>query len=279
MKSKLSLPILAVALVWLPLAPAQDAKPEGTPVSLKIDLVAWGNDIPGLSIKANGRGEEVTALAFRYSKPLKYSGGNILEIYQDPNAQAEQSAKMERLARESMEANPELGPARRSPSPPPSAAAPSGPAEPKVVATATLPTNSQRVTVLLAPGMDGQFQCYVIDDDPSRLPFGRLRVHNMAPVPVALRFNDQPVKEMAAREAILVQPQKNNQVIYELAYKKDGQWKMQENNLVKVMPAEQAQMIILKSNASFFTSSDGSSSGFLQSVVLRRTREPEPTQP
>ena len=279
MKSKLSLPILAAMLAWLPSAPAQDAKPEGTPVSLKIDLVAWGNDIPGLSIKANGRGEEVTALAFRYSKPLKYSGGNILEIYQDPNAQAERAAKMEKLMRESLEANPELGPARRPSATPPSSVTPSGPVEPKVVATVTLPTNSQRVTVLLAPGASGQFQAYVIDDDPSRLPFGRLRVHNMAPIPVALRFNDQPVKEMAAREAVLVQPQKNNQVIYELAYKKDGQWKMQENNLIKVLPTEQAQMIILKSNASFFTSSDGSTSGFLQSVVLRRTREPEPAAP
>jgi hypothetical protein len=53
---------------------------------------------------------------------------------------------------------------------------------------------------------------------------------------------------------------------------------MQENNLLKVMPDEQAQMIILKSDDSYFKSSDGSRTGFLQVVTLRRSRN-EPVEP
>lgn len=45
---------------------------------------------------------------------------------------------------------------------------------------------------------------------------------------------------------------------------------MQENNIIPVRPAEQAQMLILKSENSYFTSSDGSRGGFLQIVTLRR---------
>ena len=73
MKSKL------LTLVFVAIASAASAQ-----VSLKADLVSWGEDIQGLTLKSAGKGEPVTALAFRYSKPVHYSGPEVMEIHQDP---------------------------------------------------------------------------------------------------------------------------------------------------------------------------------------------------
>ena len=48
---------------------------------------------------------------------------------------------------------------------------------------------------------------------------------------------------------------------------------MQENNLFPVRENEQVHFIVTRSNASFFTSSDGSRAGFLQTAILRRSGE------
>ena len=58
-----------------------------------------------------------------------------------------------------------------------------------------------------------------------------------------------------------------------MAYQKDGEWVEQENNIATVRADEQAQLIVLQSDASFFASNDGSHSGFLQTVVLRRSKK------
>ena len=125
----------------------------------------------------------------------------------------------------------------------------------------------------MAPADAGTFTAYVIDDDPSKLPLGQLRIHNLSPLPVAMRCNGKPDKELKTRETFIV-PAKTEQLIYELAYKLGDEWKMQENNVIPVRATEQAQMIILKSDNSFFLSTDGSSGGFLQIVTLRRGPSP-----
>ena len=61
--------------------------------------------------------------------------------------------------------------------------------------------------------------------------------------------------------------------IYQLAYKKDDGWKIQENNIIPVRANEQTQMIILRSRNQYFLSADGASGGFLQMVTLRRWNE------
>jgi len=244
----------AALLVFLHVssAGAQDA-------SLKLDLVSWGTDIPGLTLKAGGGGNPVTALAFRYSKPVTYSGPAILEIHQDPDLAAAATADSKNNA------------------PIPAELAKRREKDTTIVALANLPAGSRRATILIAPASAGTYQTFVIDDDPTKLPFGQLRLHNYSPIKIALRCNGKETKELKARESYLVQP-KDDQVIYELAYDNQGVWKMQENNIIMVPKDEQVQFIVLKSEADFFTSADGSRSGFLQTVALRRSAK-EPVEP
>lgn len=248
-------------------------------ISTKIDLVAWGEDIHGLTLGSPEKERCVTALGFRYSEPVSYSGPVTVKIFQNLAAVAEADAAM-RAQVEEANKNQEGRPVKVVPLPQ-RAAPPAGkPGEaPPPVALAMIPAGSRRVTILLAPAANGTFRTYVIDDDPTKLPFGRLRVHNLSPLVIALRCNGGQPAEIKPQQTLVVQPQANRQVVYELAYQHEGRWKIQENNLVKIVSDEQAQMVILKSNDAFFTSSDGSTGGFLQSVVLRRPRESAPAAP
>jgi len=247
MKSKLLTLAIATFAAIASVASAQ--------VSLKADLVSWGEDIPGLTLKSGGKGEPVTALAFRYSKPVNYSGPEVMEIHQDPAM----AAKATEGSQNTAAIPPELAERRKK--------------EPTLVALAKLPVGSRRVTVLIAPLSAGTYQTYVIDDDPTKLPFGQLRILNYSPVKIAMRCNGKAAKEMKTKDSFAVPPQPDGQVVYELAYDNQGKWKMQENNLLAVGPKEQVQLIVLKSDADFFTNSDGGRSGFLQKVVLRRPAE------
>ena len=266
--------IIALACLCLLVAPA--AAQQGNDVSLKIDFISWGNQIRGLALKPGSNKGTVTALSFRYSTPVAYSGPPLMEIYQTADTAAPPAPKPTAadLAQEShpllppvdSDTNPKAGPKqglalelekRRK-------------KEPTLVALAALPGgNCRRATVLLGPADSGTFIAYVIDDDPTKLPVGQVRIHNLCQFPIAMRCNGSPSKELKTRDAIIVPP-KNNQLIYELAYKVDEQWEMQENNVIPVRPKEQTQMIVLKSKNSFFLSSDGSAGGFLQVVTLRR---------
>lgn len=271
--------IYSTALLILALALPVSAQEEGENVSLRIDFVSWGDDIQGLKL---GRGQEFTALAFRYSEPVNYSGSRILEISQTSNT--EQDAEFERMREERRKRDAEAGlPVPQNIPKAPRATAADGTGEkvppaieagrkknPDLVALVNLPANSRRVTVLLAPGPAGTFLTQVIDDDPSRLPAGRVRIHNFSPHLIALRSPAQQPKQLKNRESYVAVPQ-DGTLIYELAYQLDGEWEIQENNLVTVPPTDQVQMVILQSDAEFFTSTSGSRGGFLQTVILRRT--------
>lgn len=270
--------LAAVMLIGTVACFAQAANQDkGTPVTMKIDLVAWGPDIAGLTLGAAGNKKEyVTALAFRYSKAVVYAGSNLLEIHQDQEVAAQVQAAnvpISKNDRKSGSHQPSPSPPPPPPVMPPAKAKPGDKSD--VVAHAVLPLDSKRVTILLAPGKNNTYITYVIDDDPSKLPFGRLRIHNMSPLVVALRCNGKKPIEINPKGVVTVPPEKNH-VIYELAYKLGETWRMQENNLLTVQDNEQAQMIILKSEDSYFVSSDGSKGGFMQMVVLRRWKEVDP---
>ena len=49
---------------------------------MKIDVVAWGDAIGGLSFKSGKKDGRITAQAFSYSEPVTYSGPRVLEIQQ-----------------------------------------------------------------------------------------------------------------------------------------------------------------------------------------------------
>jgi hypothetical protein len=132
--------------------------------------------------------------------------------------------------------------------------------------------------VLLAPAGGNTYQAYVINDDPTLLPLGKLRIHNLSPMTIAMRCNGQTPKEIKTRETFTTTAP-NQQVIYELAYQAGDEWKVQENNMLLIRPNEQTQLIILRSTNQFFLSADGSAGGFLQTVVLRRGQNnPEGTR-
>lgn len=261
MKSRLLLTLLPLLMTAAPALRAQEPAAPAVPastgkVSMKLDIVSWGGDLTGLTFKSAGAGQPITALAFRYSKPINYSGPDVLEIFQSPADAAKATSGIENGA----PVPADLQKRRKD--------------DPTLVAIAKLPLNSSRATVLIAPAQGGTYQTFVIDDDPSKLPFGKLRIHNYSPLRIAMRCNNGKAgKEMAIKDTFVVDPVKG-EVLYELAYQKDSKWKTQENNVIPVAGNEQVQLVVLQSKADFFQSSDGSRSGFLQTVVLRRAAEP-----
>lgn len=244
---------------------------------MKIDVVAWGNAIGGLSFKAGRKEGAITAKSFTYSEPIAYSGPRILQIHQSGSGAVDQAQGTSTPEDQEHQSHP-----LPLPGPESGAAAPQTPLakelakrrkeDASIVALVPLPTNTRRATVLLAPAAAGTYQGYVIDDDPSKLPVGKLRVHNLAPMPIAMQFSGGQRKEMRPRETFLVNPS-NGAAVYRLAYRAGDEWKIQESNIIRVRPDEQTQFIVLKSSNQFFLSADGSSGGYLQLVTLRRQAE------
>lgn len=243
---------------------------------MQIDVVAWGDAIGGLSFKSGKKEGAITAHAFTYSEPLKYSGPRVLEIHQTGSGEVEQpegTSTPEDKEHESIPLPlPKPKPGATPQTPIGKELAKRREKEPTLVALVPLPTNTRRATVLLAPAAGGTYQGYVINDDPSRFPLGKLRVHNLAPMPVAMQFSGGQRKEMKRGDTFTVNPV-NGAAVYKLAYKAGAQWKLQENNIIPVYPDEQTQLIVLKSTNQFFLSADGASGGYLQLVTLRRRAE------
>jgi hypothetical protein len=271
-KSKRFLHALCVA--FLGLAPALSAQEES--VSMKIDVVAWGDDIHGLAFKKGDSDGKISALGFRYSaEPVSYSGARLMEIYQTGSGPAKPVAvvSQEDKDHELMplvveEPKPAAGEEARTPLA--VELEKRRKENPSLVALAQLPGAScKRATILLAPAANGTFIAYVIDDDPSKLPPGKLRVHNLSPNEITLRCNGRENKELKTRGTHVFNPA-NNTIIYELAYKQREEWVVQGNNILSIQPTEQVQMIVLRSRNQYFLSADGSSGGFLQIVTLRR---------
>ena len=75
--------IISLACLMLLAAPAHAQ--QGTDVSMKIDVVAWGDEIKGLSFKPGSSKGDISAMGFRYSKPVAYSGPVVMAIYQSMN--------------------------------------------------------------------------------------------------------------------------------------------------------------------------------------------------
>ncbi len=257
MKSKPVFQSLLVPLaLLLPAALASGQAAAPAQVAMKLDMVSWGNHIEGLRIKSRGNDLPFTAHSFEYSTPVDYAGPAIMEIYGSGGAGAAPAEAAPGEAPPAGNLLAELAKRRKE--------------KPDLVALALLPAGSKHATVLLAAMPGGIYQTYVIDDDPAKLPPGRLRIHNQTPIPIAVRCNRTTTAELKLGQSTVVKPV-DRSVIYELAYERNGKWKMQENNIVTVEDADQVQLIVLKSDADFFTSGDGSRGGFLQTVILRRT--------
>lgn len=264
--------LLATTLLALATAAQAQAQNE---VAMKLDVVAWGDSIGGLSFKTPKGDGKIVARAFTYSDPVSYSGPRLLAIHQSgstevaqddlsstPDDEAHQSVPLPlpepKLTADDTPVSAELARRREE--------------EPTLVALAALPANSRRATILLAPAAAGTYRAYVIDDDPSKLPPGSLRAHNLSPFRIALQFAGQRQRELKPGENFVLRTT-GGHAAYRLAYRQGDQWIVQENNLIPTPDNQQTQFVVLKSDNRFFLSSDGASGGFLQSVTL--TRDPE----
>lgn len=269
MKSKTLCGALAAALLATSLHAESDEI-----VSVQIDVVAWGDDIRGLSFKSGKqKGGDITARGFRYSEPIRYTGPRLLEIHKSGDSAPESAAPMseedkkhELIPLPAVEIEKAGGGAEL---PVPERLAKLREKDPTLVSLIHLPADTRRITILLAPAAEGTFSGYVINDDPSKLPLGMLRVHNLSPHTIAMQFGGGKQKEMEPRKAMLVAAP-GGFAVYKLAYKDGEEWKVQENNILPVPPDEQAQLIVLRSANQFFLSADGTPGGHLQLVALRR---------
>lgn len=271
MKSNLLIISIGSFLLALTATAQDQAQAQAQNVNTLIDVVAWGDDIQGLSLGKPPGGEElVHAQAFRYGEPVKYQGSQLLAIYQSDVPQqslvfisAEEEKEIVRplnpLETKTPAADGEI----------PKHLAERRKLEPNLVALVSLPANSRRITLLLAPGPQKTFQGYVIDDDPTRLPVGKLRVHNLSSNEVALHFGGGKKRQLKPQESFFVEA-KENFMTYRLAYLLENKWKIQESNVLPLRSNEQCQMFILRSDNPFFLSSDGSRNGYMQMVILRR---------
>lgn len=242
---------------------------------MKIDFVAWGNTITGLSFKPDDKNSAITAEAFRYTIPISYKGEQLMEIHQtgDGRVLEEEVSDEDRMHQSIPLAPTDAGNAvKATDSPLAKKLKELKKDKPTLVALVSLPT-ANRCTVLLAPMGKGLYQSYVIEDDPSKLPLGQVRVLNLSPHRIQMGFNNTTSKELATSEAFVV-PASKGGIIYEMAYLLEKKWVIQENNMLAVTPDEQVQLIVLKSNNQYFLSADGSRSGFLQIVRLKRKPKP-----
>ncbi len=252
-------------------------------VSLKLDIVAWGDEIRGLSLKSGETGA-IIALPFRYSDPVTYSGPAVMEIFRTGDGDVKHLPPPT--------ADDKKHQLHPLPAAPADVISPDG--QPKsplaleldkrrakhsnLVALAPIPAGCTHATVLLAPLGNGTFQAYVIDDDPAKLPLGEVRVHNLSTYEIAVRCNNNGTKTLKTRDAFVAKAP-DGYFIYELTYLQDGEWKYQENNVIPIRPTDQSQVIILSSDNAFFRSGDGSKNGFLQIVTLRRFPKAPPKAP
>ena len=265
--------LLGLLVGWGFLPALAQEQPE---VDVRIDFVAWGDAIGGLTLDAKKAEGEIKARSFQYSEPVRYRGPRVLKLHQTGSSEAEEAPLPmtdEDREHESIplpEAEIRKG-AKGLPAVPPALLA-LREEEPTLVSLIALPQGARRVTVLLAPAAEGTYQGYVIDDDPTKLPVGRLRVHNLSPHPILMTLNGRKTEPMKPRAKTMIAAPAGH-VIYQLAYQKEGEWIVQENNILPVQPDEQTQLIVLKSTNQFFQSSDGASGGYLQMVTLTRSAD------
>jgi len=258
------------------------AQNDGAQVSMRIDFVSWGEDLSGLEVRTGKRGQPVQALAFRYSEPIQYSGPQILTLTlalgQDDGKEAREKAEAYEKWLQSEDAEGLDLPAavflpkvaeKTIEGEIPKALAQAREKDPSLAALVKLPASSRRVTILLAPGPDRSLRSHIFDDDPTRQPPGTVRVHNLSPYPVSLLTASGKPIELLPGKGFLGHTLRGT-FAYELAYRADRDWKIQENNLISIDADERVHMMILQNDSSFFTSSDGSRGGFMQVAFLRR---------
>ena len=245
-------------------------------VRLKVDLVSWGSPASGLTLKSL-KGKTTKAESFTYNETLTYSGPQVLSIYQveveEPDEEEEEN--------EGGDESPARPIAPPEPSKPVDLDKIKSPLvkrlferrkkEPELVCLVSLPSDSRHVTILLAPSLQGTFKPYVIDDDPNKLPEGKLRIHNLTGFPVGIeQINGKQKAPIAPNKHFLFDPDDGDRFKYKISYMKGKEWKKVTDNVIRVPAEQQTQLVVLQSNNDFFVNTDGGRQGFFQYTLLQR---------
>lgn len=264
------------------------ALPEEKTVSMQIDFVAWGDDIKNLSCGKSHDRKQFDALAFRYSEPIDYRGPAVLELHRSASSganDADEATREQALRDQQALQNPS---AKQKPSP--QSKSPQSAqhntivdkksalhrelekrreTEPTLLALIPLPPAVRRVTILLTPLTAELYRGFVINDDPSKLPFGKIRIHNLSSNLIGIQQQGKKLIELPSGTFAMAEPIRG-QFVYELSYREGKNRRIQENNLLRVPEREQCQMFIVESDHVFFQASDGTRNGKYQVVILRR---------
>jgi len=250
-------------------------------VKVRVDLVSLGENIPGLYL-GKKKDRIVNAQAFQYSMTLKYSGDSIIQISQGSSKQIEEQPMSEEdekhalkpltakdlpeVETESSDKQLEIISRLRK-------------KNPNLVALARVPAGSRHITILLRPAANNTFRTLVFNDDPTKMPYGEMKIHNFCKHPIAMKFANGKPAVIKSDKAYRLKPSKKQSVSYLLSYPKKKKWKKQESNIIRVTPDQQVRMIVLNSQSSFFQSASGARGGHLQIAILRRDRTVKPPRP
>jgi len=243
-------------------------------VKVKVDLVSLGEAAHGLYLKGK-KGKTVTAKPFTYGQTIKYTGERIIEIHQGSSTSGQDVAMSEEdkehalqpLTLKDLPAVKADGTDKYQ-----QVIENMREESPSLVALASVPPNATHITILLTADINNTFRTLVFNDDPSKLPYGRLSIHNFCKHPIGLKFKSSKPAVLKPDTDLVVRPSARQSVSYMLSYPKNGKWKVQESNLVRVKPDHQVRMIVLNSSSTFFKSGSGTRGGRLQIAVLRRDR-------
>ncbi|MFT6794634.1 MAG: hypothetical protein ACJAR1_002645 [Rubritalea sp.] len=257
-------------------AQSQDQKNK---VKVRVDIISMSENIPGLYL-GKKKNKTVNALAFRYHETLKYNGNRVIQISQgstkDTEPQFEVSKEDEKDALKPLTAKelPKIEADKESELL--KTITKLREKNPDLVALATVPPGSRQITILLIPAGDNIYSTLVFDDDPSKMPYSKMKIHNFCKHRISMKFSNAKPAIIKPGKMYMVDPKGKQTVSYLLSYPKKKKWKPQESNIIRVTKNQQVRMIILSSKSSFFKSSSGARGGHLQVAVLRRDRTVKP---
>lgn len=151
---------------------------------VKFSAVSLGAPLVDIEYKNGGKPEKLTIPAFSRSELRNYSGGPLMDFY----ATVEKDGKKEKVK----------------------------------IAEVALPEKTSRLLFVFSPQADGTAKVQALDDTSETMPRGSARLYNAAPMPVAIRYNQETsVLSPNQQKIVALAPP---QVVVQMAYQKQGQW-------------------------------------------------------
>ncbi|MES2982017.1 MAG: hypothetical protein V4727_06860 [Verrucomicrobiota bacterium] len=207
-------------------------------ISVTFSLIGWGQAIESIEYRTGGKMEKITDVPlFDKSKPQKYNGSPDIGFFlPKPEIDAE--------------------------------------GNPIPAAVASIPTNAERVLILLVSDGNTRYRAIVIPDDIAAVPGGKALLINLCETSVAVRTNKTDSFLLEENKTQLVSPSKNSLTLQmELGVKNLDEWYKVESNFIPLPDKYQTLVFFLQSQSEHFTNIDGNITKPIQIVVLRELVE------